>query len=282
MRKEYPVQVLCRVLGVSRSGYYAHLKRPPKPPSDRDARDAKAIKKLFKKKSGTYGAKRISGVLKSQGHVINHKRVARLMKELNLKSTIRAVKTKQKEKDRSAGFVYPNLLERDFTALFPNRKWVTDISELLVDGGKLYFTSVMDLYNREIVSFTIGDSPGQSMTEECIRAAMKSRNLPDLRDVIIHSDQGSVYRSYDHHKLSKELKFIPSMSRKANCWDNAVIESFFSQLKTEFPYLYPVTSAAQVREDLPRYIAYFNEERSQKRLGYLTPAAFLAANKQAS
>lgn len=275
MRKEYTVEILCKTLGVSSSGYYESLKRPAKSISDRDVKDIKAIQELYDKSGGTYGAKRIAGELRTKGHIINHKRVSRLMKELNIKSKIRLVKSKQEDKDKSAGFIYSNLLERDFNAMLPNRKWVTDMSELVIKDVKFFFSAILDLYNREVISFVISDSPNVNLIEETIREAMKKRNLIDLKDIIIHSDQGSVYRSFKHHQLSQELGFIPSMSRKANCWDNAVIESFFSHLKTEFPHLYPVQTADQVIDDLPKFIAYFNGERSQKRLGYLTPAAYL-------
>lgn len=267
--------ILCKVLGVARSGYYDFLNRPLKPISDRDIKDVKAIQRLFDKSGGTYGAKRIAGELGTTKHIVNHKRVSRLMKEMNIKSKIRAVKSKKEEKIKSAGFVPPNLLERHFDATLPNRKWVTDMSELVVKHVKFYFSAIMDLYNREIIAFVISDSPNLKLIEDTLYTAMEARGLTDLKNVIIHSDQGSVYRSFNHHQLSKKLGFIPSMSRKANCWDNAVIESFFSHLKTEFPHLFPVDTAEQVMEDLPKFINYFNSERSQKRLGYLTPISFI-------
>lgn len=278
MRKEYTVKQLCKAIGVSRSGYYEFLKRPLPEPTDRDHKDVEAIQALYDKTGGTYGAKRIAGTLRNSGHVINHKRVARLMKEMNLKSRIRLVKSKREAKEKSAGYVYPNLLERDFNAAFPNRKWVTDMTELVVKEVKFYVSTIMDLYNREIIAFVISESPNNQLIEDTIRTAMETRGLTDLEGVILHSDQGSVYRSYNHHKLVEKLKFIPSMSRKANCWDNAVIESFFSHLKTEFPCLFPVISANQVQVDLYKYIQYFNEERSQKRLGYASPLSYLTTN----
>lgn len=282
MRKDYTVEQLCHVIGVSRSGYYAYLKRPLKESSERDLKDMAAIQNLFNENGGTYGAKRIAGELRTRDHIVNHKRVARLMKEMNLKSRIRGVKSKKEEKTKSAGYVYPNLLDRDFNATLPNRRWVTDMSELIVKNVKFYISALMDLYNREIIAFVVSDSPNTALIDETIRTAMETRGLTDLKNVIIHSDQGSVYRSYDHYKLTKELEFIPSMSRKANCWDNAVIESFFSHLKTEFPHLFSVNSAEQVIEDLSKFITYFNEKRSQKRLGYLTPVSFLNVKNKAS
>ena len=135
----------------------------------------------------------------------------------------------------------------------------------------------MEIYNREINCFVISESPNMDLIEKTVRTAMKTRGWTDMKQSVLHSDQGSVYRSYRHHRLVEELQFLPSMSRKANCWDNAVIESFFSHLKTEFPCLFDVESAEQVIEDLPNFIAYFNGERSQKRLGYQTPLSYLTA-----
>ena len=267
---------------MSASGYYASLKRPKRVATIRDGEDIKAIQRLYDQNGGTIGAKKIAGELKTKGRVINHKRVRRLMGEMNIKSKIRIAKITGQEKEKSAGFVYPNLLNRDFEAILPNRKWVTDMSELVVKDVRFYFSALMDLHNREIIAFVISDSPNLDLIDETIRTAMKKRGLTDLEHVVIHSDQGSVYRSFKHHRLAVELKFTPSMSRKANCWDNACIESFFSHLKTEFPHHFPVDSAEQVQKDLPKFIRFFNEERSQKRLGYLTPAGYLKVEKQAS
>lgn len=275
MRGEYTVKQLCKAFGVSRGGYYAYLARPVKSTSKRDAEDIEKIQSLYDKNGGTYGAKRIAGELRANGYIVNHKRVARLMKEMNLKSRIRVAKTNKESKKSSAGHVYPNLLERDFNALLPNRKWVTDMTELIVKDVKFYISAIMDLYNREIISFVVSSSPNTDLIKETIHLAMKTRGLKNLENVVIHSDQGSVYRSFDQFLLAKELKFLPSMSRKANCWDNAVIESFFSHMKTEYPCLFPVSTPEQVQRDLYKFIKYFNEERSQKRLGYLSPAAYL-------
>ena len=266
---------------MSTSGYYASLKRPSSPVSKRDRDDVDAIQKLYDKSGGTYGAKRIAGELTHSGHILNHKRARRLMGEMNLKSKIRVAKTKKEEKSKSAGFVYPNLLDRDFNAILPNRKWVTDMSEITVKHVKFFVSALMDLHNREIISFVISASPNLDLIEETIRTAMANRGLTDLKQVIIHSDQGSVYRSFRHHQLAEELHFTPSMSRKANCWDNACIESFFSHMKTEFPHLFPIDSAEQVIQDLPKFITYFNGDRSQKRLGYLSPIAYLNVTKHA-
>ena len=283
MRKDYPVTILCKTFKVSKSGYYNYLNQPQKPLSERDQKDIIVIQSLYDFTGGTIGVKRMAGELKANhGHIINHKRVQRLMNELNIKSKIRVKKYSKQKKDAQSSWVYPNLLERDFDAALPNRKWVTDMSELIVEEDKFYISAIMDLYDRQIIAFRISDSPNAALVEATIKEAMKTRELQDLTNVIIHSDQGSPYKSFKYENLIKKLHFSPSMSRKANCWDNAVIESFFSHLKTEFPHMYATDTAKQVKKDLLLYIAYFNESRGQKRLGYLSPAAYLKLKNRAS
>ncbi|HLG26387.1 MAG TPA: IS3 family transposase [Paenisporosarcina sp.] len=283
MRKDYPVTTLCKALEVSRSGYNAFVARPQKPLAERDQIDIAAIQSLYDFTGGTIGAKRIAGELKANfSHVINHKRVSRLMSEMNIKSKIRRKKTHSIKSDDLAGWVYPNLLKRDFNALLPNRKWVTDLSEIKVRAEKFYISVIMDLYNREIIAFQVSNSPDASLVEATILQALETRGLKNLKNIIIHSDQGSVYKSFKYSNLSKKLHFMPSMSRKANCWDNAVIESFFSHLKTEYPYLYDIDTADQVKRDLLLFVTYFNENRGQKRLGYLSPISYLKSKKVAS
>jgi putative transposase len=274
LRKDYPVNLLCRILGVSSSGYFAFLKRPKRQASGEERHDLKQIKRIFFLHKGTYGAKRISRALKTEDIIINHKKVARLMNETNLKAKVRQPKTTHETKEQSAGYVYKNLLNRDFDADHPNQKWVTDMTEVLMGQEKLYISAVMDLFNREVIAFEMGLSPNKELIKATIKAAQKKRKLDTLEGVLIHSDQGSVYRSHMYHNLSKELHFVPSMSRKANCWDNAVIESFFSQLKTEFPCFYPNCPIESFQHNLKKYIRYYNEKRIQKRMGFVSPKMY--------
>ncbi|WP_307411047.1 IS3 family transposase [Neobacillus ginsengisoli] len=213
--------------GVSNSGYYAYLKRPKPQVFTKDRKLLTKIKKAFSLHKGTYGAKRLAKYISSKGTLVNHKKVARIMREANIKATVRRPKTTKESKGKAAGYNYENLLNRDFQAAHPNHKWVTDITEVLVEGKKYYISALMDLFNRELLALQVSSSPNQELIKATIEAAQKRRKLKSLEGVLIHSDQGSVYRSFKHIKLAKKLKFTPSMSRKANCWDNAVIESFF-------------------------------------------------------
>ena len=266
---------MCIVLCVSKSGYYAYLKRPNKQVFTKDKKLLTKIKRAFTLHKGTYGAKRIAGYLKSKGTLVNHKKVARLMKEANLKASIRRPKTTIITKTKSAGYIYENLLQRDFQAIHPNHKWVTDVTEVTVEQEKFYISAIMDLFNREVIAFEMSSSPNFELVKATIDAAKKKRKLTSLDGVIIHSDQGTIYRSFHYFELSKELKFIPSMSRKANCWDNAVIESFFSHLKVEYPCFFPTIKIDSLEQNLKQYINYYNEKRSQYKLGLLSPKSYL-------
>ncbi|MEH7332495.1 IS3 family transposase [Neobacillus drentensis] len=274
LRKDFSVVLLCRVLGVSKGGYYAYLKRPKKVISDQDRKILTKIKRAYTLHKGTYGAKRIAGYLKEKGTLVNHKKVARLMNEANIKAVVRRPKATKETKSQAAGYLYENHLNRDFHANLPNKKWVTDMTEVLVDQEKFYISALMDLFNREVIAFKVSSSPNQELIKDTIVAAQKKRNLKSLDGVIIHSDQGSVYRSVSYNQLSKTLKFTPSMSRKANCWDNAVIESFFSQLKTEFPCFYSSIQKDTFQRDLKNFIQYYNEKRIQYKLGFVSPKKY--------
>jgi putative transposase len=271
LRKDYPVNLLCHVLEVSTSGYYEYLKRPKHQVTNENRQCLKQIKQAYSLHKGTYGAKRISGYLKTKGTIINHKKVARIMREANLKSVIRLPKTTKESKGQAGGYVYENLLKRDFDASHPNQKWVTDMTEIQVGKEKFYSSAIVDLFNREVIAFKISSSPNKELIEATLNAAQNKQKLKSLEGILIHSDQGSVYRSFHYHKLSQSLKFTPSMSRKANCWDNAVIESFFSQFKTEYPCFYPNIKVDTFQQDLNDFIRYYNENRIQYKLGLISP-----------
>ena len=254
------------------------MNRPKKEPNLRNQKDCQMIWKVYLRSRGTIGAKSIAGTLKSQFHyVINHKRVARLVNEMNLKSRIRMRKSPEFTVPKEIKKVYPNLLERDFDSLLPNRKWVADLTEFAYFNQKFYGCAILDLFDRQVVAFHLSDRPNALLVEETVLEAMANRQLESLDGLLIHTDRGTVFASTAYRKLSLELKFQPSMSRKANCWDNAVIESFFSHLKTEFPFHSQLTSQKEVEEDLHKFITYYNTKRGQKRLGYLSPEMYYQA-----
>lgn len=196
------------------------------------------------------------------------------MKEIGLKATVRRPKTTKESKVQCAGYIYENLLARSFEAEYPNQKWVTDVTEVQINGAKRYISAIVDLFNREVIAIEISSSPNFDLIEATIKAAQKKRKMPNLEHVIIHSDQGNVYRSMNYNQLSKKLRFTPSMSRKANCWDNAVIESFFSHLKTELPCFYPDIQLETFEKYLRAYSKYYNEKRTHSSLGLVSPTTY--------
>ena len=152
------------------------------------------IKRAYTLHKGTYGAKRIAKYISSKGTLVNHKKVARIMREANLKATVRRPKTTKESKGKAAGHVYENLLNRDFQASHPNQKWVTDMTEVLVENKKYYISALMDLFNRELLALQVSSNPNQELIKATIEAAQKRRKLKSLEGIVIHSDQGSVYR----------------------------------------------------------------------------------------
>lgn len=186
-------------------------------------------------------------------------------------------KVKKKRKWKSQGeseVIAPNRLERNFIAAAPNEKWVTDITYIQYGSTTLYLSTIMDLFNNEIVAYKLYDHQQTPLVMDTLKEALRVRNHPE--GVMIHSDQGSVYTSYAYQDYVKENHLVSSMSRRGNCWDNAVIESFHSNLKTEeFQYTkFNSLSMSSVVKRVDEYLYHYNEERIQKKLGYLTPKEF--------
>ena len=198
MRKDYSIVLLCRVLGVSKSGYFAYLKRPNQQVSNNDRELLKKIKRAYTLHKGTYGSKRMAQYLKAKGTLVNHKKVARIIKEANIKAVIRRPKTTKVSKDKSGGYVYENLLERGFfMPVIPNQKWVTDMTEIQAEQKKFYISAIVDLFNREVIAFEVSSSPNKDLLKDTIEAAQRRESWKTLEGVLIHSDQGNVYRSFD-------------------------------------------------------------------------------------
>ena len=169
------------------------------------------------------------------------------------------------------GKVAPNMLERNFEATAPNQKWVTDVTEFSLFGQKLYLSPILDLYSRDIVSYTIFEHPVLSMVTSMLDKAFET--LPDITNLILHSDQGWHYQHKHYQKLLKDKGICQSMSRKGNCLDNAVIENFFGLLKTELLYLQDFDSLEHFKHELIAYLDYYNNRRIKAKLNGLPPAS---------
>lgn len=237
---------------------------------DKYAQVKQSIKTIYHDHKGRYGYRRIMAVLRQNGYVINHKAVQRLMGELKLKSLVRPKKYKSYRGDEAA--VAPDLLKRDFEAEAPNQKWTTDVTEFNVAGEKVFLSPVMDLYNREIISFTVSPRPSLKLVQSMVTLAL--RKLKSGEQPIFHSDQGWQYRMASYQHILKKRGISQSMSRKGNCYDNSAMESFFGVLKTEFFYPNKFTSIEQFTKALKAYIRYYNCERIKLSLGGLSPVQY--------
>ena len=228
-RNEYPVSVMCRTFGVSRSGYYDFVRRLDRP--DADAGLAQLIREQQKHCRQTYGYRRMWMWLGKQGIHYNPKTVLRVMKKYDLLAEIR--RPRKWVNMGQQVHRHENLLNRDFHADRPNSKWVTDISYIHTGQGILYLSMIRDLYDNSIVAYKAAQSQTVSLVLDTIRLAVKQEKKKVAGRLQLHSDQGFQYTSQAYFNLTKEYGITPSMSRRGNCYDNALAENFFSILKSE-------------------------------------------------
>ena len=262
-RTEYPVVVMCAFFGVSRSGYYAFVHRLGRP--EKDAALAELIAQQRKRSFGTYGYRRMWLWLKTQNIFHNPKTVLRIMKKYDLLSEIRRRRKWQQMGQQV--HKYANLLNRDFHADRPNKKWVTDISYIHTREGVLYLSMIRDLYDNSIVAYKTGTRQTVNLVLDTIRLAMKKEKKRVAAELQLHSDQGVQYTSQAYFNLTQEYGITPSMSRKGNPYDNAMAENFFSILKTECIYRRKPATFSEANEMIDRYINFYNHERIQLKTG---------------
>ena len=254
------MKALVEFAGIPRSTYYDLVKKMNRP--DPDAELKAEIQAIFNEHEGRYGYRRIRDELANRGRKVNHKKVQRIMKELGLKCIVRMKKYKS-YKD-TVGKIAPNILERNFTAEAPNEKWVTDITEFKLFGEKLYLSPVLDLFNNEIITYTIGSRPTYSLVSEMLEKALEK--LPEEHQLLMHSDQGWHYQMKQYRHALKVRGVVQSMSRKGNCHDNSVMENFFGIMKSEFLYLKEFESVEQFKKELENYMNYYNTKRIKAKL----------------
>ncbi|MGP4059278.1 IS3 family transposase [Halobacillus sp. H74] len=267
LRRDFPVNQLVEVAGISRSSYYDQIQRKNKP--DPDQKLKKKITEIYKRRNGTYGYRRIQNDLQNQGLHVNHKKVYRLMKELGLQCHVRMKKYKS-YKGR-VGKVADNLLNREFNAEKPHQKWVTDITEFKLFGEKLYLSPILDLFNGEIITYTIGSRPTYSLVGEMLEKGLEHLNESDK--LLMHSDQGWHYQMLPYRQRLKEAGITQSMSRKGNCHDNAVIENFFGIMKSELLYYKEFKSVEHFKNELRAFMDDYNHERIKSKLR-MSPVQF--------
>lgn len=263
------IQLLCKIAEVSRSGYYKWLKRQsnPSPKEIEDGKIKEKIMECYKQVKGIYGYRRITVWLRMKHElIVNHKRVQRLMNRMKLRAIIR--KKRPYFVSKEACVVSKNYLNRDFKVVQPNEKWVTDITYLIFNGKKLYLSAIKDLYNNEIVAYHISHRHDIQLVIDTLNKAKKRR---DVQGILLHSDQGFQYTSRQYNDFLKKHKMKASMSRKANCWDNACMENFFSHFKAECFNLSSFRSVEEVKLAVHKYIHFYNYHRFQKKLKNLSP-----------
>ena len=262
-RDEYPVSVMCKFFGVSRSGYYDFVKRLEKP--EPDAELAGMIEHCQRKTDKTYGYRRVWKWLKDRDITRNPKTVLRIMKKYGLLSEIR-----RQRKWVNLGqqmHKYKNLLKRQFRADKPNNKWVTDISYIHTREGVLYLSMIRDLYDNSIVAYKTASRQTVNLVLDTIRLAMKKEKKRVAAELQLHSDQGFQYTSEAYFKLTQSYGITPSMSSKGNPYDNAMAENFFAILKTECIYRHKPKTLKEANELIDRYIYFYNNERIQNKTG---------------
>jgi transposase InsO family protein len=271
-KAHYPVRVMCRVLQVSPSGFYAWARRPPSARSRQSEALKPVIAEAHRTSRGTYGSPRVHADLPHQGFVVGRKRVARLMREQGLVG--RRPRRYRVTTDSAHEFpIARNVVGRKFVVSEPNRLWATDITYVRTWEGWLYLAVVLDLYSRRVVGWAMADHMRTELVLEALGMAVGQR-LPNGR-LVHHSDRGSQYASAVYRQVLAEHDITCSMSRAGDCWDNAVVESFFGTLKVELVDTRPWPTRRAARSAIHEYIAvFYNRQRRHSFLGYLTPADY--------
>lgn len=263
---------MCQLFNVSRGGYYAWLKRPKSRRSRKNEKLKAEIVDIFDGSHRTYGAPRIHADLRSQGFFCGRNRVARLMKQLGIKA-----KTKRKFKATTDSKhnlpVAPNLLDQNFEAAGPNKVWAADITYIPTREGWLYLAVCIDLYSRMVVGWSMDSRITKQLVVDAFN--MAARNRPGARGLVHHSDRGSQYASQEFQNILHSYEMLCSMSRKGNCYDNAVVESFFHSLKTEWVHHYCYETRQEAKASIFEYIEiFYNRQRRHSQLNYLSPADY--------
>jgi putative transposase len=269
-RADYPVTIMCGVLGVSPAGYYAWRSRPESRRSAANRDLVNDIKRVHRDTHGRYGSPRIHIELKAQGRGVSRGRIERLMRHHGIRAIMarpRRVRTTDSRHDLP---IAPNLLDRNFIAAAPNRIWLADITYIETDQGWLYLAAVMDLYSRRIVGWAMRDHLRAELPLAALTMAISAQR-PGA-GLIHHSDRGVQYASADYRKLMHSAGFQASMSRKADCYDNAPMESFFHTLKTELVHHRQYATREQAKRDIFTYIeGFYNRTRRHSAIGYISP-----------
>jgi transposase InsO family protein len=272
-KANFTVSWLCRKLEVARSGFYQWLKQPLSPRSQQDQQLAGQVQTLFEQSQNSYGSPRIHERLQQQGWSISRKRVIRLMQHLGLVARPHLRHPNRKTTGGEA-IVAENLLQRQFFREHPDQAWVGDITYLPTTEGWRYLAVWIDLFSRRVVGWSLSDHLRTELVVEALHRALGQRQ-PHPEGLLVHSDQGCQYTSHAYQQALQTAGLTCSMSRRGNCWDNAVAESFFSTLKNELLRPLGVCSPDQLHTQVAFWIdGFYNQQRIHSTLGYLSPVEF--------
>jgi transposase InsO family protein len=277
--KEFNVDVMCAALDVSRSGYYAHKNALPTLRENEDERLTKLIIKSFYESDRNYGTERIQQDLRDWGENVSRRRIGRLMRKAELIcKTVKKFKATTNSKHNES--ISPNLLNRNFKVDEPNQVWVGDITYIWTDMGWLYLATVIDLFSRKVVGWSMSNRMKTSLVNDAMQMAIWQRKPP--KGLIWHTDRGSQYASKEHRALLKQHHIQQSMSHKDDCWDNAVAESFFHTLKTELIFHQRYKTREQAHASIFEYIeVFYNRKRRHSANNLMSPANFETFRKVA-
>ena len=258
-----------------RSTYYFELNKP-------DVDKAKnqgvmdEIRKVFESNKGRYGVRRVHQVLISKGFQINHKKVQRLMHKMSLKG--HRPKEKYHSYQGEVGKIADNLINRDFSATAPLQKWTTDVSQFNLPWGKCYLSPILDMYTNEIIAYDLSLHPTLEQVTRMLKKAL--RRFPNTQGLILHSDQGWQYQHSTYRQMLKERGIVQSMSRKGNCYDNCIMETFFGRLKNEMFYGNEKTfkTFPDFKKAVDKYINYYNNSRIQVKTKWMPPVVYRKAS----
>ena len=257
-------------IGMAPSVFYYHRERL----NQTDGYDSvrQRISSIYNESKGRYGYRRICSALRSEGIEINHKTALKLMHQLGISATRK--KRHYRSYKGEVGRIAPNVIARDFKASAPNQKWATDVTQVCIQGVKTYLSPIMDMFNGEIIAYSISRSPNLQMAIDMLRAAF--RKQPKINGLIMHSDQGWHYQHGRYQKMLKDKGIVQSMSRKGNCLDNSMMENFFGLMKNELLYVNHYNSIEEFEKELKQYIWWYNNKRIKLRLKGMSPVQYRA------
>ena len=271
-RKEYKITRMCEVLAVSRSGYYDWVDRPESARSQENRRLTGKILYFHQRSGGIYGSPKIHADLVEEGETCSENRVARLMKVADIQSKLArkfVITTDSKNTLAPA----PDLLKRDFSVEQPDKAWVSDTTFIPTREGWMYLAVILELFSRQVIGWAMSQRNNTALVQDALTMAIWRRG--EIKDVIVHSDQGSTYASTDYQQQLEQHQLRCSMSRKGECLDNAVAESFFGSLKNELVYHEDYRTRAEARQSIFEYIeVFYNRQRRHATLNYMTPVEY--------